>query len=83
MELKRPIGIVQRRGKELGKTAQRFMQLLLRQSSAGLPHGEEGDVGLPDACAAEGSPTAAATGVEAGAENGGGQAEGVVASAAR
>ncbi|MEX2175162.1 MAG: LysR substrate-binding domain-containing protein, partial [Pirellulaceae bacterium] len=31
-ELKRPIGIVQRRGKELGKTACRFMQLLLKQS---------------------------------------------------
>jgi hypothetical protein len=30
--LKRPIGIVQRRGKELGKTARRFMQLLLKQS---------------------------------------------------
>jgi len=32
IELKRPIGIVQRRGKELGKTARRFMQLLLKQS---------------------------------------------------
>lgn len=32
IDLKRPIGIVQRRGKELGKTAQRFMQLLLKQS---------------------------------------------------
>jgi DNA-binding transcriptional LysR family regulator len=31
-DLKRPIGIVQRRGKELGKTARRFMQLLLKQS---------------------------------------------------
>ena len=31
MELKRPIGIIQRRGKELGKTARRFMQLLLKQ----------------------------------------------------
>ena len=28
-DLKRPIGIIQRRGKELGKTACRFMQLLL------------------------------------------------------
>jgi DNA-binding transcriptional LysR family regulator len=31
-ELLRPIGVVQRRGKELGKTARRFMQLLLKQS---------------------------------------------------
>lgn len=29
-ELKRPIGIIQRRGKELGQTAQRFMRLLLK-----------------------------------------------------
>src|SRR5262249_31548533 len=35
IDLKRPIGIVQRRGKELGKTARRFMQLLLKQSSVG------------------------------------------------
>ena len=33
IDLKRPIGIIQRRGKELGKTARRFMQLLLKQSS--------------------------------------------------
>ncbi len=33
-ELTRPIGIIQRRGKELGKTASRFMQLLLKQSSS-------------------------------------------------
>jgi hypothetical protein len=32
IDLKRPIGILQRRGKELGKTARRFMQLLLKQS---------------------------------------------------
>ena len=32
VELLRPIGVVQRRGKELGKTARRFMQLLLKQS---------------------------------------------------
>jgi hypothetical protein len=32
INLKRPIGILQRRGKELGKTARRFMQLLLKQS---------------------------------------------------
>lgn len=35
IDLKRPIGIVQRRGKELGKTARCFMQLLLKQSLAG------------------------------------------------
>jgi DNA-binding transcriptional LysR family regulator len=33
-DLVRPIGIIQRRGKELGKTAHRFMQLLLKQSSS-------------------------------------------------
>ena len=33
IDLKRPIGIIQRRGKELGKTASRFMHLLLKQSS--------------------------------------------------
>ena len=32
VELLRPIGVIQRRGKELGKTARRFMQLLLKQS---------------------------------------------------
>jgi len=32
IDLKRPIGIIQRRGKELGKTAWRFMQLLLKQA---------------------------------------------------
>jgi DNA-binding transcriptional LysR family regulator len=34
VDLNRPIGIIQRRGKELGKTARRFMQLLLKQSSS-------------------------------------------------
>jgi hypothetical protein len=34
-QLTRPIGIIQRRGKELGKTAYRFMQLLLKQSALG------------------------------------------------
>src|SRR5437763_9457671 len=52
IELKRPIGIVQRRGKELGKTARRFMQLLLKQpaSRAAADRGEfEGSsVGSPD-----------------------------------
>jgi DNA-binding transcriptional LysR family regulator len=41
VDLKRPIGIVQRRGKELGKTARRFMQLLLKQSSIGLGAGHD------------------------------------------
>src|SRR5262249_20817609 len=41
VDLKRPIGIVQRRGKELGKTARRFMQLLLMQSSVGGVGGEQ------------------------------------------
>jgi DNA-binding transcriptional LysR family regulator len=34
VDLVRPIGIIQRRGKELGKTASRFMQLLLKQPSS-------------------------------------------------
>src|SRR5262245_8192919 len=34
VELARPIGIIQRRGKELGKTASRFMLLLLKLSSS-------------------------------------------------
>jgi DNA-binding transcriptional LysR family regulator len=34
VDLKRPIGIIQRRGKELGKTATRFMHLLLKQPSS-------------------------------------------------
>lgn len=39
VNLTRPIGILQRRGKELGKTATKFMQLLLAQP--GLTAGEE------------------------------------------
>ncbi len=35
VELLRPIGVVQRRGKELGKTARRFIQLLVKQSPSG------------------------------------------------
>jgi DNA-binding transcriptional LysR family regulator len=34
IDLKRPIGIIQRRGTELGKTASRFMQLLLKEPGA-------------------------------------------------
>ena len=33
-ELKRPIGLIQRRGKELGQTAQRFMRLLLNNPAS-------------------------------------------------
>jgi DNA-binding transcriptional LysR family regulator len=46
MELKRPIGIIQRRGKELGKTARRFMQLLLKQ---GLSSREIADLEIAEA----------------------------------
>jgi DNA-binding transcriptional LysR family regulator len=35
IDLKRPIGIIQRRGKELGKTARRFVQLLIKQPAVG------------------------------------------------
>jgi len=35
IDLKRPIGIIQRRGKELGKTARRFVQLLIKQPAGG------------------------------------------------
>jgi hypothetical protein len=35
VDLKRPIGIIQRRGKELGQTAQRFMRLLLNNPANG------------------------------------------------
>ena len=41
IELKRPIGIIQRRGKELGKTACRFMQLLLKHPLGALEGGNE------------------------------------------
>src|SRR3954454_21217684 len=43
IDLKRPIGIIQRRGKELGKTARRFMQLLLKQSSSSREVEDVGD----------------------------------------
>jgi hypothetical protein len=43
-DLKRPIGIIQRRGKELGKTAERFMQLLLKRP---LSAGDSGDLEVP------------------------------------
>jgi DNA-binding transcriptional LysR family regulator len=52
IDLKRPIGIVQRRGKELGKTARRFMQLLLKQSLSSRDAAELVD-GEDDASAAE------------------------------
>jgi hypothetical protein len=71
VDLKRPIGIVQRRGKELGKTASRFMQLLLKHPSssreiAELDDHESEQSAATDRAAAEGSftdelvPTAAA-----------------------
>ena len=47
IELKRPIGIIQRRGKELGKTASRFMQLLLKHPAAALGKGAL-ETGLPE-----------------------------------
>jgi DNA-binding transcriptional LysR family regulator len=34
IELKRPIGVIQRRGKELGKTARRFVQLLVKPTAS-------------------------------------------------
>ncbi len=42
-ELKRPIGIVQRRGAELGKTANRFMHLLLKEPAHSRAIAESGD----------------------------------------
>ena len=54
VELVRPIGIIQRRGKELGKTAHRFMQLLLKQASSSreIAGGDEHDSQLITAPAA-------------------------------
>ncbi|MCU0878765.1 MAG: LysR family transcriptional regulator [Pirellulaceae bacterium] len=71
IDLKRPIGIVQRRGKELGKTASRFMQLLLKYPSssreiADLDEPESEQAAATERGAADGSftdelvPTAAA-----------------------
>lgn len=45
LTLTRPIGIIQRRGKELGKTARRFMQLLLEQSPGARPAANAAAVG--------------------------------------
>jgi DNA-binding transcriptional LysR family regulator len=42
-ELKRPIGIIQRRGAELGKTANRFMHLLLKEPAHSRAIAESGD----------------------------------------
>jgi DNA-binding transcriptional LysR family regulator len=59
-ELMRPIGVVQRRGKELGKTARRFMQLLLKQSltsrDASKPEEPEPEKAAAEDLAAEPSP---------------------------
>ena len=49
IDLKRPIGIIQRRGKELGKTARRFMQLLMKQSASSREVTESGDAESEDA----------------------------------
>ena len=51
VELARPIGIIQRRGKELGKTASRFRQMLLslaptlvqNEGSSDKPHSDQND----------------------------------------
>lgn len=60
VDMLRPIGIVQRRGKELGKTARRFMQLLLKQSLASheisRPPGPELDTAAAGDLAADGAP---------------------------
>jgi DNA-binding transcriptional LysR family regulator len=59
-ELLRPIGVVQRRGKELGKTARRFMQLLLKQSpthrDVTRPLAPEIDTAVAEDVAAEAAP---------------------------
>jgi len=60
VDMLRPIGIVQRRGKELGKTARRFMQLLLKQSLASheisRPTGPELDTAAAEDLAADAAP---------------------------
>jgi hypothetical protein len=60
VDLLRPIGVVQRRGKELGKTAKRFMQLLLKQSPSsreiGWPQAPDLDMTAAEDVAAEAAP---------------------------
>jgi DNA-binding transcriptional LysR family regulator len=60
VDLLRPIGVVQRRGKELGKTAKRFMQLLLKQSPSsrenGRPHAPDLDTAAAEDVAADAAP---------------------------
>ena len=63
-EILRPVGIIHRRGKELGKTARRFLQLLQEHSTTSLPE---------DAPASETSPAGAAA--EPGLEENGRAAE--------
>jgi len=46
LKLVRPLGIIQRRGKALGKTAHRFLQLLLEQTGDNQPSSETAQVGL-------------------------------------
>src|SRR5262249_28049347 len=57
IELKRPIGIIQRRGMELGKTASRFMQLLLKEpsSSRAIADLDDQDGEQPGLCETDGS----------------------------
>jgi DNA-binding transcriptional LysR family regulator len=52
-ELKRPIGIIQRRGTELGKTANRFMHLLLKEPVHSRAIADSGDAQDPGAAANE------------------------------
>jgi DNA-binding transcriptional LysR family regulator len=56
VSLQRPIGIIQRRGKELGKTASRFMQLLLKLPTSAREIAELDD--LEDGSASLNSPAA-------------------------
>ena len=53
IDLKRPIGIIQRRGKELGKTAQRFMQLLLKHPTSTLEIATLGGLAVDEAASEE------------------------------
>jgi hypothetical protein len=53
IDLTRPIGIIQRRGKELGKTAQRFMQLLLKHPTSTLEIAALGGLAVDEAAPEE------------------------------
>ncbi|MCA9162267.1 MAG: LysR family transcriptional regulator [Pirellulaceae bacterium] len=60
MELFRPLGIILRRGAELGKTARRFLQLLIPQSSSP-DGGEANDKHSHDTADSGGAPASTAT----------------------